>query len=135
MLFGVCSFDLGLDQASKEIVDVPSRAKPLALPQLYDDLIGCGSTQSVHVDPSDPREQFPDLFIGLLVPLFIAFALQRSPEGAIRPRYVLLNGASAHSKDRWIGVATELLVCQHCVQPVKLEYELIFLWWKFLVDT
>lgn len=115
LLLGVCSFNLRLNEPFKRIVNVPARAKPLALPHLYDYLICRGSAQREYINPRDPREKFSNLFIGLLVALFITLAEQGPPKGAICAHQVLLNGAGADSENRRVRVAAKLFVCQHRV--------------------
>ena len=96
-LFRVGSFDLGLNQALKRIVYVPAPTKPLTLPQLNDDLIGCRSTQSKDIDPSYSGEQFSYLSISLFIALLIRFTGKRPPECTIRSSQMLLNSSSTYS--------------------------------------
>lgn len=118
-----------LDEPLEVVVGVPAGAKALRLAHLNYFLVSSRAAQCVNVDPRDSTEQFPNLSVCLLVPLFVTFAGKRAPEGAIRPVQVLLDGAGPHREDRRICVPKQLLLRQHRVVPIELQNHLVLFGW------
>ena len=89
----------------------------------------------MNVYPSYSTKELSDFSIGLVIPCLVTFACQWTPECSIGPVQMLLNGSGSHCEDGRILTARKLLFCKQRIETVKLKYQLIFLWWKLLIDA